>query len=155
MSAQIFVWLPENMHKHLCVSLSSGTLFLRTCAGQGQGTLPWCILASQNVASCTCRRSQFTAEWCSLQCCRQVSRELKHSLLQPSFLDLYSYRKANISCWPLQAVIPESTPSGAVLLLITMGHSLLMSGPMQDALLQLSNLVLRKRLRPSYKYVLY
>ncbi|TRZ07860.1 hypothetical protein HGM15179_019248 [Zosterops borbonicus] len=49
-----------------------------------------------------------------------------------------------------EAVIPESTPSGAVLLLIMMGHSLLMSGPTQDALLQLSNLVLRKRLRPSY-----
>lgn len=154
MSAQIFVWLHVNMHKHSCVSLSSGTLILRACAGQGQGTLPWCVLEPQNVASCTCRRTPFTAEWCSLQCCREVSRELKHSLLHPSFLALCSGRKADKCCWPLQAVIPESIPSGAVLLLTRMGHSLLKPGPMQDGILQLSNLVLREGLRASYKYVL-
>lgn len=144
-----FFWLHASMCKHTCVSLSSGTLILRACAGHGEGTLPWCVLEPQSVASCTCRRSQSTAELCSLRACREVSRELKHSLClpHPPFLALCSGRKAKKSCWPLQDVIPESIPSDVVLLVTGMGYSVLMSGPMQDALVQLSSLVLRPRLR--------
>lgn len=140
------------MREHMCVSQSLEPASCEHVQVMARGFSPGVFLSRQVLPVVLVEGAILQLNGAAFDLCREVPRELNHShcLLHPSCLALCSERKANKSCWPLKAVIPESIPSDVVLLV----SSLLMSGPMQDALLQFSNLVLTQSLRPSQKYVL-
>lgn len=92
MSAQIFVYLHVNMWEHTCVSLSlEASSWEHECRSWPEDS-PQYILEPQSIVSCTCRRDQFTAEWCSLQPLqRSVQRTETQPLCPAPFLSCFMF----------------------------------------------------------------